>query len=82
MCQHSAPVSVALARQLVWQNLGAAHPMEAHRVDSRYFQDRGRSADAKEGINAFLEKRDATFADRVSDGMPACFPSQDEPPFE
>jgi enoyl-CoA hydratase/carnithine racemase len=82
MTQTSAPVSIALARQLVWQSQGAAHPMDVHRIDSRSIQERGRSADAKEGINAFLEKRESHFTDRVSDGMPEFFPWRDEPEFE
>lgn len=82
MTQESAPVSVALARQLVWQNLAAPHPMDAHRIDSRSIQLRGRSADAREGITAFLEKREADFPDRVSKDMPDFFPWRPEPEFE
>ncbi|HEX2103052.1 MAG TPA: crotonase/enoyl-CoA hydratase family protein [Solirubrobacteraceae bacterium] len=67
----AAPVSVALARRLLWTMLGAAHPMDAHRADSRAMYSRGRSADAREGVTAFLEKRPAAFPDRVSDGLPA-----------
>ena len=55
IAENSAPVSVALARQMMWRMLGADHPMEAHKVDSRAIYARGRSADAKEGINSFLE---------------------------
>jgi enoyl-CoA hydratase/carnithine racemase len=82
MTDHSAPVSVALARQMVWQGLGAAHPMEVHRIDSRALQERGKSADAREGIEAFLEKREAKFRMRVSEDMPDFFPWRPEPEFE
>jgi enoyl-CoA hydratase/carnithine racemase len=71
---NSAPVSVALTRQMLWRMLGADHPMAAHQVDSRAMQARGSSADAKEGIGAFLEKRPAQFPDRVSTGMPDFYP--------
>src|SRR5215212_5887098 len=47
---NTAPVSVALARRMMWRMLGAGHPMEAHRVDSRAMVDRGQSADAREGV--------------------------------
>ena len=57
IAHNTAPVSVALARRLMWSGLGAAHPMEAHRADSRAMFARGRSADAREGITSFLEKR-------------------------
>ena len=73
IAEHTAPVSVALARQLLWRMLGAAHPMEAHRADSRAMVARGRSADVVEGVTAFLEKRPAVFPDRVSDGLPEVF---------
>jgi enoyl-CoA hydratase/carnithine racemase len=66
----SAPVSVAVTRQMLWRMLGAAHPMEAHRLDSRVIWARGASADAAEGIAAFLEKRPAVFGDSVSAGLP------------
>jgi enoyl-CoA hydratase/carnithine racemase len=77
----AAPVSVALTRQLMWRMLGASHPMEAHRLDSRTVQTRGRSADAKEGLAAFFDKRVPEFSDRVSDGMPDFFPWWNEPVF-
>ena len=69
-----APVSVALTRQMMWRMLGAEHPMDAHRIDSRAIFTRGASADAREGVTAFLEKRAADFPDRVSTDMPPFFP--------
>jgi enoyl-CoA hydratase/carnithine racemase len=81
IASEAAPVSVALARRLMWTMLGASHPMEAHRADSRAMLSRGRSADAFEGVTSFLEKRPAEFSDRVSDGLPELFPGREEPVF-
>jgi enoyl-CoA hydratase/carnithine racemase len=73
VADNAAPVSIALTRQLLWRMLGASHPMEAHRADSRAIYLRGQSADAIEGVTSFLEKRPAVFPDRVSDGVPDVF---------
>jgi hypothetical protein len=61
--------------------LGARHPMEAHRADSRAILSRGASDDAREGVTSFLDKRDAVFTDRVSDGLPDVFEGWEEPEF-
>ena len=82
IAEHAAPVSVSLTRQMMWRLLGAPHPMHAHRADSRAILERGRSADAREGVESFLDKRAASFPDRVSDGLPDVFPDWDEPGFE
>jgi enoyl-CoA hydratase/carnithine racemase len=74
IAENTAPVSVALSRLMMWRMLGADHPMEAHRVDSRAILARGRSDDAREGVNSFLEKRPAEFPVKVSDGLPDIFP--------
>ena len=81
IAENTAPVSVALARQMMWRMLGAEHPMLAHRADSRGMYYRGRSADAAEGITSFLEKRPAQFPDRVSDGVPDVMPGWSSPDF-
>ena len=78
---NTAPVSIALSRQMLWRMLGASHPMEAHRVDSRGIKERGKSADSKEGVVSFLEKRPAHYPDRVSDGIPNIFPNWQDPEF-
>jgi enoyl-CoA hydratase/carnithine racemase len=77
----SAPVSVALTRQMMWRMLGAAHPMEAHKMDSRAIWSRGQSGDAKEGVASFLEKRAAHYPDTVSHDMPHFVPWMDEPDY-
>jgi enoyl-CoA hydratase/carnithine racemase len=82
IAENTAPVSVALARRLMWRMLGAEHPMLAHRADSRGMLVRGQSADAAEGITAFLEKRPASFPERVSEGLPEIMPDWRAPEFE
>lgn len=75
---NTAPVSVALIRQMMWRGLGMTDPMDAHRVDSRGILSRGRSGDVAEGVTAFLEKRPAAFPDTVSRDMPDFFPWWEE----
>ena len=82
IAHNTSAVSVAMTRQMMWQMLGASHPMEAHRVDSRGMQQMGRMADAREGVQSFLDKRPARFSLRVSADMPAVFPWRAEPRFE
>ena len=81
IADNTAPVSVALARRMMWRMLGAPHPMEAHRADSRGMFARGQSDDAREGVTSFLEKRPPSFTDRVSDGLPDVFPGWQPPEF-
>ncbi len=78
---HAAPVSVATTRQMLWRMLGATHPMEAHRAESRALFQRGRSADGAEGARSFLERRLPQFPMRVSDGLPDAFPDWEDPTF-
>ncbi|MFO1270043.1 MAG: crotonase/enoyl-CoA hydratase family protein [Rubrivivax sp.] len=82
IADNTAPVSVALTRQMMWRMLGAEHPMLAHRIDSRAIFSRGRSADVREGVSAFLEKRPAQFSDRVTQAMPPWFPWWHDPRYE
>jgi enoyl-CoA hydratase/carnithine racemase len=77
----AAPVSVALSRQMLWRMLGADHPMEAHQIDSRGVYSTGRSADAREGVMAFIEKREARWSMRPSSDMPEWYPWWDEREF-
>jgi enoyl-CoA hydratase/carnithine racemase len=78
---NSAPVSVALSRMMLWRMLGASHPMEAHRIDSRAVHYTGSRPDAVEGITAFFEKRPAEWTMSVNDDLPDFVPWWDEPTF-
>ncbi|MBO0852738.1 MAG: crotonase/enoyl-CoA hydratase family protein [Nocardia sp.] len=82
LTEHTAPVSVALSRQMLWRSLGAEHPMISHRVESRGILRRGSSADAVEGVSSFLEKRPATFPDSIDRDRPDIFAADlPTPPF-
>ena len=74
IAHNTSAVSTALIRQMMWKMLGADHPMEAHKIDSLGMYHTGKSADAREGIESFLEKRAAKFPLQVSKDMPAFFP--------
>lgn len=71
---NTAPVSVALTRQMLWRSLGMTHPMDAHRIESRGIYMRARADDVREGVQSFLDKRQPDFPDRVSADMPGFFP--------
>jgi enoyl-CoA hydratase/carnithine racemase len=79
---NASPVSIALTRQMMWRMQGADHPVEAHRIDSAAIYERGRSADALEGVTSFLEKRQANFPLTVSEDMPSLYPWWTEPEYE
>jgi enoyl-CoA hydratase/carnithine racemase len=82
IASRAAPVSVALIRLMLWRMLGADHPMEAHKIDSRGVYSTGRAADAREGVMAFLEKRDPDWTLKPSEDMPDWYPWWDEPAYE
>ncbi len=74
IAENTSQISVALTRQMIWRMLGADHPMEAHKIDSRGIDELGRAADVREGVTSFLEKRQPNFPMRVSKDMPSFFP--------
>lgn len=74
IADNTSAVSVTLIRQMMWKMLGADHPMEAHKIDSRGMYFAGKAADAKEGVESFLEKRTAKFPLKVSEDMPEFYP--------
>ena len=78
---NAAPVSVAINRRLVWRMLGASHPMEAHRIESRAILHRGASADAQEGVMSFLEKRAPDFPGQVPKDYPPGWPWDEDPDY-
>lgn len=78
---HAAPVSVALTRQMLWRMTGAAHPMDAHRIESRALAARFGTADTREGMASFLDKRPPRFAGRASADLPEDYPWWPPTPF-
>lgn len=82
IADNTSAISVALSRQMFWRMLGADHPMEAHKIDSRGIYHMGQSDDAREGIASFLEKRPPVFPGKVSQDMPEFVPWWDERAFE
>ena len=76
-----APVSVALTRQMLWHMAGAAHPMDAHRIESKALFQRFGSADTREGMASFIEKRPPQFPGRSPSDLPDGFPWWPDPPF-
>lgn len=79
---NTAPVSIALTRQMLWRNAGASHPMEAHKSDSRAIMFRGAQGDAKEGVTSFLEKRAPQYPNSVSADLPDIWPDWVQPEFK
>jgi len=78
---NAAPVSAALTRQMMWRMLGADHPMEAHKIDSRGIYDLGRAADAREGVTSFLEKRPPAWTMAPGRDLPDWYPWWPERPY-
>jgi enoyl-CoA hydratase/carnithine racemase len=79
IADNTAPVAIAMTRQMLWRNASEPHPMGAHRVDSRAIYRRSKSGDAIEGISSFLEKRAPHYPDKISSDMPDFFPWWEEP---
>ncbi len=82
IAESTSAISVALSRQMLWRMLGADHPMEAHKLESRGIYLTGKSGDAREGVESFLEKRSPQFKSKPSTDMPDYFPWWEERRFE
>jgi enoyl-CoA hydratase/carnithine racemase len=74
IAEETAPVSIALTRQLLWRFAGDEHPWDLLKVDAPLNMELGAAADVKEGVSAFLEKRKPKFPGKVSSDMPAHYP--------
>jgi enoyl-CoA hydratase/carnithine racemase len=81
IADNTAPISVALCRQLMWRGLVADHPMKAHMADSRGILLMGQHADVREGVASFLEKRNPDFKGSVANDLPDLFPFYKTPEF-
>ena len=81
IAEQTAPISVALTRQLMWKLLGAEHPMLANQLESKALVAVQRGPDTAEGIASFLEKRAPRFTQRPSRDLPDFYPWWDEHPF-
>ena len=79
IAENTSAVSVAMTRAMLWRLSAEPHPMMAHRIDSRSIYRLSRSADAREGVASFLEKRSPAYPDTVGADMPDFYPWWDEP---
>ena len=82
IADNTSAVSVAMTRAMMWRNMTADHPMEAHKIDSRAIYRLSRGADAKEGIASFLEKRNPVYPGKVSEDMPDFYPWWEQRAYE
>lgn len=82
IADNTSAVSVAMTRAMLWRLSAEPHPMMAHRIDSRSIYRLSRSADAREGVQSFLDKREPNYPDTVSGDMPDFYPWWDEPGYE
>ena len=78
---NTAPVSVAMTRQMIWKMMTEQHPMAAHRVDTAGVRYCGSLPDAREGVESFLEKRPPRFSASPANDMPEFYPWWEEPEF-
>jgi enoyl-CoA hydratase/carnithine racemase len=74
IAETTAPVSIALTRQMLWRFASAPDPFELLNIDGQFAMTLGSGPDVKEGVASFLEKRTPNFPGRVTADMPAGYP--------
>ena len=79
IADNTSAVATALSRQVLWRMLGADHPMDAHRIESKALYYMQTSPDLVEGVQSFLEKRPPQFKMKPSTDMPDFYPWWEEP---
>jgi enoyl-CoA hydratase/carnithine racemase len=81
MAEGTSATSVTMTRAMLWNMLGAPHPMVAHQVDSRITEWCFQSPDFREGAMSFLQKRPAEFPNSVPADLPDFLPLWETPAF-
>ena len=74
IAENTAPVSIALTRQMLWRFAGEPSPAAALKVDGGFAMALGAGPDVREGVAAFLEKRSPSFPGRITSDMPPGYP--------
>ncbi len=78
IAETTAPVAVAVTRQLLYRMASAPSPFDVHQVDSKLISQLGSNPDAVEGIASFFQKRPPEFPLRVDRDLPPYLPWIDE----
>jgi hypothetical protein len=81
IADNTSSVSTSLSRRPLWQMMTASHPMQTHLIETHALNVRGVSADAWEGISAFLDRRSPEFTDSVTAQSTDYFASWTEPEY-
>jgi enoyl-CoA hydratase/carnithine racemase len=74
IADNTAPISVAITRQMLWRLSPEPSPWPTLKVDGALAMALGATGDVREGVSAFLEKRRPAFPGKVSTDMPAGYP--------